>query len=224
MKTIDPVGTPRYADGYIAAHLDYAVLTPIATIEDIRDGAAFANKHRIKSYCVAPANVEVAASIHKNVSAVISFPHGNSDPYAKYQAGITALAKGARELDVVINYGRFLGGDEEIISQDLRMLCSIKGAVVKAILESCYYSLGQLTRACELCIEAGVDFVKTSTGFGQGSTTVADVQTMLDAVRGTGVKVKASGGIKSYTDAARYLDMGCERLGASRYRSLCYGS
>ncbi len=216
--------TPRYSDSYIAEHLDYAVLDPLATIQDIKDGAAFCNKHRIKAYCVASVNVPIAAAMHDNVCAVIGFPHGNSSPVAKYEEGAIALASGAKELDVVINYGRFLGGDEAIIDRDLHRLCACENAVVKAILESYSYTPSQLVRACELCIRVGVNFVKTSTGFGHGPATPEDVQVMLDTVCGTGVQVKASGGIKTYRDAIKYLDMGCGRLGASRFRSLCYGS
>ena len=91
--------------------------------------------------------------------------------------------------------------------------------LVKAILEVCHYTPDQIFQACRLCVAAGVDFVKTSTGFGPGGATPEAVKTMLEAVDGE-AQVKASGGIKTYADAARYLDLGCTRLGASTYREL----
>jgi deoxyribose-phosphate aldolase len=216
---------PRYSAAYIADHLDYAVLSPLATICKIKEGAALCNRHKIKSYCVASANVAIAASMHDNVSAVIGFPHGNSSPYCKYAEAIDAISGGAKELDVVVNYGRYLGGDDSIIDFDLRNLCAMAkshGVLVKAILESCHYTRMRLARACNLAIWAGVDYLKTSTGFGPGPATPEDVATMVRATCGTDVRVKASGGIKTYVDAAMYLDLGCDRLGASRYTELCY--
>jgi len=212
-----------YTPELIASALDYAVLSPLAMIKDIRDGAAFCNKHKLKSFCVASANVEIAASMFDNVSSVVGFPHGNSSPHAKYEEGAKAIWDGAKELDVVINYGRFLGGDSGIIHKELNTLCILaatNGVLVKAILESCHYTLPRLADACKRCVDAGVHFVKTSTGFGPGPATPGDVQIMLDAVRGTEVFVKASGGIKTYADVQCYLDLGCMRLGASRYLEL----
>ncbi len=91
--------------------------------------------------------------------------------------------------------------------------------LVKAILEICYYAPAQIHEACRLCVKSGVDFVKTSTGFGPSGATPEAVKTMLEAVDGE-AQVKASGGIKTYADATRYLDLGCTRLGASIYREL----
>lgn len=212
-----------YTRQEIANALDFAVLKPTATLEDIQDGCAYANKHRLKSICVASVNVRAAAQYHDNVSAVIGFPHGNAIPFAKFQEAVAAIGDGATELDVVINYGRYLGGDVEIIDRDLSSLCNFarhQKVLVKAILETCYYTPGQIVNACKRCVDAGVDFVKTSTGFGQGGATVPALKTMLAAVAGSGVEVKASGGIQTYADVAQYLDVGCTRLGASRYLEL----
>jgi deoxyribose-phosphate aldolase len=91
--------------------------------------------------------------------------------------------------------------------------------LVKAILETCYYRPEQIVAACCLCVDCGVDFVKTSTGFGPGNATPEAVRLMVETVKGT-AQVKASGGIKSYADACRFLDLGCTRLGSSRYLDL----
>jgi deoxyribose-phosphate aldolase len=125
-------------------------------------------------------------------------------------------------LDVVVNYGPFLDNGHHNAFWDVAGIVKAahpRGVLVKAILETCYYTPDQIFQACRLCVAAGVDFVKTSTGFGPGGAMPEAVKTMLEAVDGE-VKVKASGGIKTYADAARYLDLGCTRLGASTYREL----
>ena len=213
----------QYSPKEIADALDYAVLNPLATIEDIRNGCAFANKHGLKSICVASANVEIAAKLHGNVCSVIGFPHGNMPSGIKYMEAVRAMVNGARELDVAVNYGRYLDGNLGVIEEDLRDICDharANGVLVKAILESCYHSSTQLIDACWRSVDAGVHFVKTSTGFGRSGATPEDVAIMLYAVEGTGAQVKASGGIKTYNDAKLYLDLGCTRIGSSRYLEL----
>ncbi len=211
-----------YTKKQIADALDYAVLSPLATVEDIWLGCAFANKHKLKSICVASVNVKWAASLHDNVCSVIGFPYGNVEPYAKLIEARCAIERGAKELDVVLNYGRYLGGDQTIINQELGYICeyAAKSRVrVKAILETCHYTPQQITEACKRCVDSGVSWVKTSTGFAPGGATVAAVTVMLDAV-GDQCEVKASGGIHRYEDAKQFLNLGCTRLGASRYREL----
>jgi deoxyribose-phosphate aldolase len=210
-----------YTKEQIAAALDYAVLNPMANMENVTDGCSFANKHKLMSICVAPVNVSLAASYHPNVSTVIGYPLGNLDPLSKYQEAMNAIVAGAKELDVVVNYGRFLGGDQAIIYNELQPICvyaRTRGVLVKAILETHYYTTRQLVDACLLCATAGVDFIKTSTGRVQGATKCA-VRTILDTV-GETVSVKASGGIKTYEDAKRFLDLGCTRLGSSSFTEL----
>ena len=210
-----------YTPEQIAAALDYAVLSPLATIEDIQFGCAFANKHSLRSICVAPVNIRWAAKDFDNVSTVIGYPHGNADTLTKYQEAINAIMAGAKELDVVINYGRYLGGDLTIIHQDLHNICQEAkkhDVVVKAILETCHYTTRQIYDACQRCVKEGVDFVKTSTG-AFGGATIGAVTAMLEAVDGR-AGVKASGGIKSYGAARTFLDLGCTRLGSSSYLEL----
>ena len=213
----------NYSPQEIADVLDYAVLSPNVGNVAICDGADFCDRHGIKCFCVASANVYLASIYHHNVASVIGFPHGNMSPRAKLEEAKQAVSDGAKELDVVVNYGRFNTGDYGIIKEELGRLTTFAhhhNVIVKAILETCTMDGLSITSACEECIEAEVDYVKTSTGFGSHGATEAAVQTMLEAVEGTGIKVKASGGIKSYRDAKKYLDMGCKRLGTSRYEEL----
>ena len=210
-----------YTKEQIASALDYAVLSPLATVEDIQFGCAFANKHSLRSICVAPVNIRWAAKDFDNVSTVISYPHGNADPFTKYQEAMNAIEAGAKELDVVINYGRYLGGEQTIINQELHDLClDAEGheVVVKAILETCHFTTRQIYDACQRCVHEGVDYVKTSTGT-FGGASIGAVTTMIDAVNGQ-CGVKASGGINSYGAARTFLDLGCTRLGSSRFLEL----
>jgi len=212
-----------YTRKQIADALDLAVLKPTATPADIVRAAHKVKTEGIRSICVAPANVGVARLYADDVAAVIGFPHGNTLPAVKLLEATLAVGHGATELDVVINYGHFLAGRLQLVKEELMLLVNCfrpMPIIIKAILETCYYKPSQVYHACKLCVDHGVDFVKTSTGFGAGPATPEVVQIMVDAVRGSDVEVKASGGIKTYADAARYLDLGCTRLGASVFEEL----
>ena len=213
----------NYTPKQIADVLDYAILNPLCTPEGIKYGAVYATKHNIKSVCVASGYVGIASQYHDNVSSVIAFPHGNMDPKAKLREAQLAVLFGARELDIVISYGRFLDGDFSSIQRELEGIVDMahyEGVLVKAILETCYYTPVEIRQACEECVKVEVDFVKTSTGFGTYGATVEDVQIMLDAVKGTNIGVKASGGIHCYADVVAYLDIGASRVGSSKYLEL----
>jgi deoxyribose-phosphate aldolase len=206
----------------VMAALDYAVLQPDARLEDVTNAARVVEDMGCASICVASYNVAVARQITSRVCSVIGFPHGNTSPQVKFDEARAALEDGALELDVVINFGRFLEGREVVVVQELGRIVQLarnKKALVKAILETCYFQPRQIVDACRLCVDCGVEFVKTSTGFGLGGATPGAVELMLEAVAGA-AQVKASGGIKTYADAAFYLSLGCTRIGSSRYREL----
>jgi len=213
----------NYTAEQIAARLDLAVLKPTATRNDVKCACALANKHGIKSVCVAPIYVPLAVSLFNNVSCVIGFPHGNSMPDTKCHEALYAMINGAKELDVVVNYGRFLDGDSEPMELELQEIvreAKYHNVLVKAILETCYYSRLQIREACYICADTEVGFVKTSTGYASNGATEWAVQEIIDAVCLTPLRVKASGGIKTYKDAARMLDLGCDRIGSGSFHSL----
>jgi deoxyribose-phosphate aldolase len=213
---------PAIGRDQIIAALDYAVLKPDARLEDVTSAARVVEDMGFATICVASYNVAIAKQITSRVCSVIGFPHGNTSPDIKFDEARAALEDGAVELDVVINFGRFLEGREVVVVQELGRIVQLahkKKALVKAILQTCYYQPGQIVEACRLCVDCGVDFVKTSTGFGPGGATPRAVELMLEAVDGA-AQVKASGGIKTYADAALYLSLGCTRIGSSRYREL----
>ncbi len=217
----------EYTKEEICSALDYAVLKPTATRDDIVAACALGNKHHIKSVCVPLIHVPLACSMFWNVSTVIGFPHGNMPPSLKGIESCAAIEYGAKELDVVVNYGRFLDGDSELMISELNEIVRIahhpvRQVVVKAILETCYYTTPQLIEVCRILCRCGVDFVKTSTGFASKGATMAAVNELLNVINDldSPMKVKASGGIKTYRDACGYLDLGCTRIGSGSFYSL----
>jgi deoxyribose-phosphate aldolase len=223
----DPrLGIPmQYTREQIANALDLAVLKPTTTEHHVWSACELAKHHGIKSVCVQPCNVALASKYFSNVSTVIGFPLGSTSPTAKFNEARDALDKGARELDIVINYGRLLDHEFSYVQKELAAIVSYarndpRPSRIKAIIETCYLSPDDIRTACRLCEAAGVDFVKTSTGFGPQGATPQAVNIIRDALAGTGVQIKASGGIHNYADACRFLDLGCSRLGSSKFKEL----
>lgn len=214
----------KYTDSQIADVLDLAILCPTIGPAEITEIAEYYSIQNVKSFCVSSANVAAAAKGHSYITSVIGFPHGNVVMGAKLREAEIAIQHGAKELDVVVNYGRFLAGDGGIYGElyPITMMAHHEGVMVKAILETCYYSVEDLQEACQACIAAEVDFIKTSTGFGPGGASLPVIEEILAMTKGTVVKVKASGGIKTYADVVKFLDAGVHRLGASVYAELCH--
>jgi deoxyribose-phosphate aldolase len=206
----------------VARTIDHAALKPQMTDEDIREACAVGRKYGVATVCVRPSDVALAASELAGSgvapSAVIGFPHGAHRGETKALEARLAIEDGARELDMVMNVGKFLSGDHELVQKDIAgVVAEAKaagGVLVKVILETCYLSAEQIARACEIARDAGADFVKTSTGFGDGPATPEAVDVMIRTV-GDCMGVKASGGVRSYETAVGYLEQGCKRLGAA---------
>jgi len=199
--------------------LDHAVLKPEFTAADLARHARMCIDRGVGCLCVRSCDVAAAARLVAGtpvvVAAVIGFPHGAQRPEVKAVEARLAIADGARELDMVLNVGALRSGDHAAVRADIAAVVAEArphGVLVKVILETCLLSSAQIVAACRLAEEAGADFVKTSTGFGAGGATPEAVRTMLDAVGGR-LGVKASGGIRTWEEAVRYLDMGCTRLG-----------
>jgi len=212
-----------YTAQEIASALDYAVLRPTATEEDIHIACKLVCAHNIHTICVTPIYARMAVELGAPVCVVVGFPHGTSTPSQKRDEAHSLMENNVKELDVVINYGRLLDGAPEIVEQELTAIVDLARqhrVIVKAILEACFYTMPQLDWASRLCAGLGVDFIKSSTGYGLHGATPQNIKTMRQAVIGTGVQVKASGGIVTYNNAAKYLDLGCTRLGASRFKEL----
>jgi deoxyribose-phosphate aldolase len=216
----------KYTPEKIASVIDLAALRPEHTREATKLACIQAAYHNCASVCVKPCFVDIAAKELENtgvgIGTVINFPHGNSTPEVAAFEAYNSIGAGANELDMVINIGAALGAQWALVLDGIEAVTAIGheyGAIVKVILETCYLPPIAIRKVCRLCVDVGVDFVKTSTGFGvQGATRDAVIQ-MRDAVDGK-CQVKASGGIKTYKDAELYLDLGCTRLGSSRVEAL----
>jgi deoxyribose-phosphate aldolase len=209
----------RAAD--VAALIDHTLLRPEATRRDIDRLCDEALEFGFAAVCVNPAWVGTAsrrlASSHVAVCSVAGFPFGASTPDAKAYEARRALFDGAREIDMVINIGALRSGDLRLVQKDIEAVTipvREAGALSKAIIEASFLTDDEKVTACTLAKAAGADFVKTSTGFGPGGATAADVILMRRVV-GTSMGVKAAGGITDYAALKRMVAAGATRIGAS---------
>ncbi|GAE88693.1 deoxyribose-phosphate aldolase [Acetivibrio straminisolvens] len=205
----------------VISMIDHAVLKPDATDADVLRECEIAVKYGVASVCVKPCHVALAREALKGskvkVSTVIGFPHGSATTACKVFEAVEAMENGAEELDMVINIGKLLAEDYYYVRDDIKGVVSVaheKGVIVKVIIETALLDLIQKVQACKLAEEAGADFVKTSTGFNGRGAALEDICIMRGAV-GPNMKIKASGGIKTFEQAVEFINAGCERLGTS---------
>lgn len=200
--------------------IDHTLLKADATGTQVETLCSEALQHGFASVCVNPLWVPLAASLLKGspvrTCTVVGFPLGASSPRAKAHEAALALEEGAQEVDMVLAIGAVKAGDWEAVRRDLEGLRAAvpAPAVLKIILETCLLTEDEKVRASTLALEAGLDFVKTSTGFSSGGATEADVALMRRTV-GTALGVKASGGIRTYEGALAMVLAGATRLGLS---------
>ncbi len=204
-----------------ASLIDHTLLKPEASDADIRRLCEEAVKYGFASVCVNPAWVKTSAEILKGtgvpVCTVIGFPLGATLPDVKAFEARRVIFNGAREVDMVINIGALKSGDDCAVEDDIRAVASAaheNGVLCKVIIETALLTDEEKVRACLAAKNAGADFVKTSTGFAKGGATVDDVALMRRTV-GTGLGVKASGGVKGIEDAKAMVAAGATRIGAS---------
>lgn len=201
----------------IAKMLDHSTLQPFLTKEDIQKGCEIALEYDVATVCARPGDMPLVVKALSGSDVlpctVIGFPHGAHHADVKVFEAQRALDDGCKELDMVINIGAMLAGDENYVQDEIARLAQAahaREALLKVILETCYLSKEQIKAACILSEKAGADFVKTSTGYGSAGAKVEDVKLMRESVS-SAVRVKASGGIRT-------LDMvlACRKVGASR--------
>lgn len=203
----------------IAKYIDYTLLKATATPADIEKLCKEALEYGFYSVCVNSGYVPLAAEQLKgskvNVCTVVGFPLGAMSTQAKLYETSVALSQGAQEIDMVLNVGLFLSGNVTKVLDEIALLKQETGdRVLKVIIETCYLNDDQKRLASQVCVDAGADFVKTSTGFGTGGATLADVQLIREVV-GDRAKIKASGGIRDKQTALQYISLGVDRIGAS---------
>ncbi|ELK40703.1 deoxyribose-phosphate aldolase [Brevibacillus agri] len=208
--------------------IDHTLLKPEATQEMIDKLCAEAKEHDFMSVCVNPywvkRSAELLAGTDVKVCTVIGFPLGANTTAAKVAETRDAIANGATEVDMVLNVGALKSGDLETVKQDVAAVKQAAGDVlVKVILETGLLTDQEKEIACKLCVEAGADYVKTSTGFGPGGATVEDIALMRKTV-GPDIGVKASGGVRDGEAALAMIEAGASRIGTSSGISIVTGA
>ena len=202
----------------IATYIDHALLKPTATPQEVEKCCQEAWQYNFPAVCVYPIAVRQAAELlhgkDTQVCAVIGFPTGATTSGSKLYEAQEAVDNGATELDVVINLGWLKSGQSEPIYQEIAEICAETGQAVKAILETSVLTDTEKRLAAEICMDAGVAYLKTSTGW-FGGATVADVRLLRGITRGQ-IGIKASGGIKTIESAIELIQAGATRLGTSR--------
>ena len=224
----------------VVSFIDHAVLQPTQTDDDLRAACRLCVDVGTASVCVKPSMVSLASELLVGSrvvpSTVIGFPHGGTTTATKVRETEIACRDGAREVDMVVNLGRVLAKDWQYVEDDIRAVAeaaSAAGAITKVIFETGLLPSDDFKiRLCELSERAGVAFVKTSTGFGMvkgesgglqaTGATEHDVRLMRKHC-GPTVQVKASGGIRSYEDALRFVRLGATRLGTSGTEAIAAG-
>lgn len=202
-----------------ASYIDHTLLKPDATEEQIKKLCEEAKKFGFASVCVNPYWIKDCKHILKgtkvNVCTVVGFPLGAVTTATKVFETTQAIEQGADEIDMVINIGLLKARDYERVKEDIKQVVNAaSGRLVKVIIETCLLSDEEKVKACQLAVEAGAAFVKTSTGFSTGGATVEDVTLMRKTV-GEQVGVKASGGIRSLADMLKMIEAGANRIGTS---------
>lgn len=204
--------------------IDHTVLkadTPLETVKRICDEAM---EYGFASVCINPCHVAYCADYLKdsdiNVCTVIGFPLGANTSAVKAFETKNAIANGADEIDMVMNIGALKDKNYDLVRDDVKAVVeAANGTLVKVILETCLLTEDEIKKACELCVEAKADYVKTSTGFSTRGATIEDVRIMKEAVHGK-AKVKAAGGVRTPEDMVKIVAAGADRIGTSAGCSL----
>ena len=199
--------------------IDHTALKADTKKENIMKLCQEAMEFDFASVCVNPTWVSYCAEILKNsdvkVCTVIGFPLGANTTATKVFETEDAINNGADEIDMVINIGALKDGDVELVYEDIKAVVEAsEGHVVKVIIETCLLSDEEKIAACEAAAKAKASFVKTSTGFSTGGAKIDDVKQMKNII-GKNIKLKASGGIRTFDDAVKFIEAGADRLGCS---------
>jgi deoxyribose-phosphate aldolase len=225
----------------IVSMIDHAVLQPVQHDDDVRAACAMCDRLGVASICVKPSHVSLARMALQRsevlVSTVIGFPHGGTSTVAKVAETVAACDMGAREVDMVVNLGKVFSGDWDYVRDDIRAVVEAaaeRGAITKVIFETGLLADdAQKIKLCELSDQAHAAFVKTSTGFGfvkdASGQLLGTGATQHDIVlmckhTSDAVQVKASGGIRSFADALRMVELGATRLGTSSTTAIAEGA
>ncbi len=200
-------------------HFDHTLLKPAASKVEIKRICNEARQYGFYCVCVNPVQVKrvraLLAGSEVKICSVVGFPLGASTSYIKAKETEQAILDGADEIDMVMNVSGLKDGEYDYVEQDIQAVVHAADTkIVKVIIETCLLEKQEIIKACEIAGRAGADFVKTSTGFAGGGALPEDVMLMKQTV-GDKLQIKASGGIKSLSDAIKMIESGADRIGAS---------
>ena len=203
----------------IKKYIDHTLLKPTATKTQINRLCNEAIEYGFFAVCINGCHVSYAKSKLENsnvkIAAVIGFPLGAMTAESKVFEAQDCIKNGATEIDMVINIGKLLDEDFEYVENEIRLIKeAIGNNVLKVIFENCYLSKAQIKKASQLSINAGADFIKTSTGFGSSGAILEDLE-IMKGVSQDKIQIKAAGGIRDIKTAKKYIEMGVTRLGNS---------
>ncbi len=208
----------------ILKKVDHTVLAQTTTWEQIKNICDDGIKYNVASVCIPPSYVKDAKKYVGDkikVCTVIGFPNGYNTTNVKVYETLSAIEEGADEIDMVINLGWLKDKKYGDIEKEIKAIKNVCGErVLKVIIETCLLTDEEKTIMCGIVKNAGVDYIKTSTGFSTSGATFEDIQLFKRELKETNVKIKAAGGIKSFEDAERFIEFGADRLGTSRLVNL----
>ncbi len=206
----------------IAKMIDHSLLNPTLTAGDLESGIRLAIDYEVASVCILPYYLKHAAEMLRGTgvkaSTTIGFPHGGNTTAIKRAEAERAIAEGCEELDMVVNISQVLSGQWDYVRQDIAAVIEpahAAGQKVKVIFENCYLQDEHKIRLCQICGELQADWVKTSTGYGTGGATLADLKLMREHSPAQ-VQVKAAGGVRDLDTLLEVRALGVSRVGASR--------
>jgi len=199
--------------------VDHTILDVSATWKDIKQYCDEAIEYETASVCIPPSYVKQAKEYlkeRKKICTVIGFPNGYNTTVVKIQETIDAISNGADEIDMVANIGMLKDKRYDSLMSEIASIKEIcKDKILKVIIEACLLTDEEKIKMCEIVSKSGADYIKTSTGFSHGGATERDIKLIKECI-GPDVKIKASGGIRTITDAEKFLKLGADRIGTSK--------
>lgn len=205
----------------IAKMIDHSLLRPSLSDDEVIEGCKTAMEYNVATACVRPSDVRLAKRMLVEsgvfVSTVIGFPHGAATTHIKFEEAKQAIQDGAVELDLVQHIGKLKSRDYDYVKNDIEIVTCYahsQNAKVKVIFENCYLTEEEIIKSCEICNIIGVDWVKTSTGYGTGGAETRHIQIMRNYCN-PGIQIKAAGGIRTLERAIEMKKLGCTRIGAT---------
>ncbi len=201
----------------ILSHIDHTLLKAVSDREGILKLCSEAAEHKTASVCIPPSYVKLAKDSFPslNVCTVIGFPLGYSTKETKVFETADAVKNGADEVDMVINLGDVKNGDFDKVTDEISAVKkAAEGRVLKVIIETCYLEEDEKIKLCKCVADAGANYIKTSTGFGSDGAKKEDILLFKKYI-GDGIKIKAAGGIRTREAMEEFIELGCDRIGAS---------